>query len=146
VTAGQYDDGNGRVPFADLTQEIEPFEIGQPEVEDHEVRLGCELLQGGSRVGGFQHLVTLGGEAHTQQLADGGLVIDDEQTERRRVHATGSTSRVVSATGSVTVNTAPERSERLPATTRPCMASMNPRDTASPRPVPARTLSSLCTR
>ena len=146
IPARQHDDGDGRVALADLAQKIQAFQIGKAEIQDHKVGLGVELLQGSARAGRLQHLVTLRIEAHAQKLADGGLVVDHEQAERCCVHAAVSSCRAAGASGRVMVKTAPLRSERLPATMRPCIASMNPRETARPRPVPARTVSSFCTR
>ena len=53
---------------------------------------------------------------------------------------------VAAGIGSRIVSTAPLRSNRLAAAIVPCMASINPREIASPRPVPARTWSPFCTR
>src|SRR5438876_1239389 len=74
------------------------------------------------------------------------LVVNDKDAERRRAHAAASRRSGSLATGSLIVKIAPWRSERLVAIMDPFMASIKPREMASPSPVPGRTWSLFCTR
>ena len=82
----------------------------------------------------------MGAEPHAQQFADRRLVIDHENLERERRSCGGvQPLRSGLGTGRVMVKTAPGRSARFAAVIVPPMASIKPREMASPRPVPART-------
>ena len=111
-----------------------------------EVRLLAHVIEGSPAVRCFDHAIALGTQSHPQQLSDRRLVVDDEHAERGRVHAAVSSRSAPTGTDRRMVNTAPGRSLRLAAVIVPCIASMKPREIASPRPVPARTWSPFCTR
>src|SRR5262249_37606428 len=96
-------------------------------------------LERGLAVRRLEDLVALGGEAHAQELADGRLIVDHQHLDRGGAHAAVSSGLASAATGSRMGNTAPPRPVRVAAVMVPGIASMNPREIASPSPVPART-------
>ena len=120
-------------------KQLKPLHVGEAEVEDHEIRLVGHELEGGLGVRGIHGLIALGLEPHAQQFADRRLVVDHKNLEGRCAHAAVSSRAAGLGTGSAMVNTAPGRSARLAAVIVPPMASMKPREMASPSPVPART-------
>src|SRR5579872_5245155 len=102
--------------------------------------MALELVECRSSVFSFQYLKSLGRQARAQKTANGGFVIDHKNVLQcgAGIHATFSRSTVSPAgTGKLMVKMAPLRSVRLPATIEPPIASTNPRQIASPRPVPA---------
>src|SRR5262249_1493526 len=98
-------------------------------------------IERGFAVRRFQRLITLRGQAHAQQFAYGGLVVDHQHAERSSTHAAASRRWPSRGIGRLMVNAAPLRSVRFAATMVPCIASTKPREMASPSPVPARTWS-----
>src|SRR5689334_4832942 len=99
------------------------------------------MLQRSSPVLGLDDLIPICCQAGSQKAADCRLVVDNENFQRSGVADHAAISVVAArsaATGKLIVNTAPDRSARLPATIMPPMASTKPRQIASPRPVPAR--------
>src|SRR5262245_59059923 len=127
-------------------QEVQTIDVGEAQVQAEEGRLFGKQQKGSLAIRCLEHLVTLRAKPHAQQLADGGLVIDDEDFHQSRTHAATLCWFVGLGTGRVIVNTAPERSVRFAAVMVPCRASMNPREIARPSPVPARTWSPLRAR
>ena len=115
------------------------LDIRQAEIEDDQGRILRQQFQRDLAVGGFQDLVALGAQAHPQQLADRRLVVDDQDLDRRGVHAAVSSASDAAGIGRRMVRMAPLRSLRLVAAIVPCIASTKPREIASPRPVPGRT-------
>src|SRR5207244_3621798 len=105
-----------------------------------------QQLERGLAVRRFQDFVALRAQPHAQQLTDRRLVVDHQNLERCRAHAAVSNRSTAGGIGSLIANTAPLRSLRFAALIVPCMASMKPREIASPRPVPARTWSPFSTR
>src|SRR5262249_26004445 len=134
------------VAGADGAQELQALDVGEPEVENDEARLARQQLQRHLAVERLDHLVAVGAQSHAQELADGRLVVDDQDAQRGGAQAAVSRRAVCTGTGSRMVKTAPVRSVRLAAVMVPCIASTKPRDMASPRPVPASTWSPLCAR
>ena len=123
-----------------------PLHIRQAEVENDEVGLLREVLERRLAARSIEHLVSLRAKPHAEELADGRLVIDHEDTDGWSAHAASSNVSASVVTGRVMVNTAPGRSDRFPAAMVPPMASMKPREIARPSPVPARTRSPFCAR
>ena len=99
---------------------------------------------------GLDHHVALAAKTGAQEAQDRRFVIDHEDAERAGAcgHSNGlfQPARRRPDTGSVMVNTAPERSVRLVAVMVPCIASTKPRQIARPSPVPARRRSAPPTR
>src|SRR5258707_672587 len=138
-----------RYPFvarADRPQRVEALDVRQSEIENNQIRLLRQQLQGRLAVGSLQNFIALGGQPHAQELADRSLIIDNQNLGRSSIHAAVSSRWDGAGTGSLIVNTAPVRSVRFAAEIVPCMASMKPREIARPRPVPARTWSTLRAR
>src|SRR5262249_9118518 len=147
VPAARQDrDRHALVARAQGAQEVEALHVGQPEIENDQIRLLLQELQRGLAVRRFQHLIALRGEAHAQQLANRGLVVDHQDLERGRAHAAVSSCLACGGIGSLTENTAPGRAVRFAALMLPCIASTKPREMARPNPVPARTPSPLVAR
>ena len=125
--------------MAQGSQQLQAIDIREAEIEDHEIGLPGEQLERRLAVRRIQHLVALGGEPHAQELADGRLVVDDQDLQGARAHAAASANSADCVTGRVIVNAAPLRSVRFAAVIVPCMTSTKPREIESPSPVPART-------
>src|SRR5262249_34076558 len=97
----------------------------------------------------FNDLVALGAKAGTQEASDGRLVVNHEHTQGRgAAHwpIAASTGRASVATGKINVKIAPDRSRRFSASIEPPIASIKPRQIATPNPVPARCRSCARTR
>ncbi len=139
AAAREHDDRDVFVAPADHPKKLDALDVRKAEVEDDQVGVLVQQLEPGFAVGGLQDVMPLRAQPHTQELADGRLIVDDQHTERRGGHAAVSSCRGSAGTGSVIVKTAPLRSVRLAALTVPCMASTKPREMARPRPVPAWT-------
>ncbi len=139
AAAREHHDRHALVLAAQQAQELEPLHVRQAEIEDDQVRLARRELERRLAVRRLEDLVALRAQPHPQQLADRRLVIDDQDAEWGGAHAALSTFLTAAGTGSVIVNTAPDRSVRFAAVMVPCMASTKPREIASPSPVPART-------
>ena len=78
VLGGQHDDRHARFG-ADDAADLDARQLGQHQVEQDEVRaLGTELGQGLAAVGGGDDPESVGFERVDQRLAQGGLVVDDE--------------------------------------------------------------------
>src|SRR5260370_30021780 len=122
------------------------LDIRQAEIENDQCGLLGQQFERELAVRGFQNLVTLRAQPHPQQLADRRLVVDDQDLDRRGVHAAVSNTSDAAGIGSRMVSTAPLRSVRLSAEMVPCIASTKPREIASPTPVPGRTCSPCCPR
>ena len=137
AAAREHDNGHVFALSPDFAQEIEPLHVRQPEIEDDEIGRLCHQLERRLGIWRVDGLVALRAQSHAQQFADWRLVVDDQHSEGRSGHAAVSRCSAGLGTGSVTVKTAPGRSERLPATMVPPMASTKPREIASPSPVPA---------
>src|ERR1700681_3700934 len=115
------------------------LDIRQAEIENDQRGLLGQQFERSLAVGGFQNFVALGAEPHPQQLADRRLIVDDQDLDRRGVHAAVSSAADAAGIGSLMVSTAPLRSVRFAAEIVPCIASTKPREIASPSPVPGRT-------
>src|SRR4051794_19558234 len=122
------------------------LDIGQTEIENDQRRILRQQFERVPAIGSLEHVVALRAQPQPQQFADRRLVVNDQDSYWRGVHAAVSSACVPAGIGSRMVNTAPLRSARLAAKIVPCMASTKPREIASPRPVPARTWSPFCTR
>src|SRR5262249_52860071 len=122
-----------------LSEQFQSLDIGEPEIENNQIRIAPQQIKGRLAVRCFQDFITLRAQSHSQQLADRWLVIDDEDFKRGSAHAAVSNCSPAGGIGSLIANTAPLRSLRFAALIVPCMASMKPREIASPSPVPART-------
>src|SRR5882757_10713714 len=120
--------------------------IRQAEIENDQCGLLGQQFERDLAVGGFQYLVTLRAQPHSQQFADRRLIVDDQDLDRRGVHAAVSSAVDAAGIGSRMVSTAPLRSARFAAEIVPSIASTKPREIASPRPVPGRTWSPFCAR
>jgi hypothetical protein len=101
---------------------LDTVHVRQTKVQDHQVeRCRTRSAQCRSAVGDGMHLVAASPQVDTERLAQLGLVLDDEDGGH--------------ALGMVTVMVRPPpgvwEGSRLP-----CMASVNPRAIASPRPTP----------
>ena len=115
-----------------LSQELVARHVGQAEIEDDEV--GQALAQPLARLAAvrrFDDLEALCAERGAQELADRRLVIDHQDAHGGRAHAAASIG-LAAARACVIVNTAPERSVRLPAVMVPPIASTKPRQTPGP--------------
>src|SRR4051812_7493367 len=129
----QHDDRQA-APAADLLADLEAAAVGEDEVEDHDVgradRDGVErlLLRRGLRdpeARAAQH--------DPQAAEDLGLVVDDEDVGAALGHA-GASGRPA---GRLTAKLAPCPLTGRCRSSRPPLASTNPRLIASPRPAPA---------
>src|SRR5262249_5158847 len=128
----------------ELLQRLGAIHVTEPEVEDDEIRRSpAREFDGLGRRLGLVDLVALRREAGAQEATDRRLVVD-HQNARRAGHATGAGApwaAIISGTGKVIVNRAPERSARFVAAMRPPMPSTKPREIERPSPVPAGRLS-----
>jgi hypothetical protein len=138
-STGQHNDRNALVARTYHSQQFESLDVGEPEIENDQIRLSRQQIKGCFAVRCFQDFIALRAQSHSQQLANGRLVIDHQDFEWSSVHAAVSSCSVWGGIGSLIANTAPERSVRFAAVMVPCMASTKPREIARPRPVPART-------
>src|SRR3954454_13519311 len=120
--------------------------IREAEIENDQVWFLAEELKRSLASGRLENLIALGRKAHFQKLADGRLVIDDQNLRWRGGHAAVSNFCISAGMGSLIVNTARVRSVRFPAMIVPCIASTKPREIANPSPVPARTWSAFLAR
>src|SRR6476659_9089765 len=121
----------------DDPEEIVALDVGQTEIEDENIDvLSVQDRESRAPARSFQHVISLSRQSNAQEPPDRRLVVGHANPDGN-AHATF--SRLVScagAAGMVSVKTAPLRSLRLEASSRPPMASARPRAMASPRPVP----------
>ena len=69
----------------ELLQDLEPVHAGHLDVEEDEVwRFTLDELDAFVAGGGLQHLVAFVFENHPQRVADGGLVVDDQDARLQR--------------------------------------------------------------
>src|SRR5437879_2134220 len=120
--------------------------VGKTEVQNDQRRVLLQKLQGNLAIGSFNDVITLCAQTHPQQFADRWLIVDHHYLERCGVHAAVSNILTPMGIGNLIDIAAPLRSVRFAAEIVPCMASMNPREIARPRPVPARMWSPFCAR
>ena len=76
AAARQDHDRHAFVARADRSQQIEALDVRQSEIEDDQVRLLLQQLQGRLAVSSLQNFVALRGQPHVKELANGALVID----------------------------------------------------------------------
>ena len=86
---------------------VRALHVRQAEIEDDEVGLLGEQFERDLAVRRFEHLVALGAKPHAQQLADGRLVVDDQNLQGSGAHAAVTRFRSAAGTGRLIVNTAP---------------------------------------
>ena len=146
AAARQHHDRHAVVAAADHAQQFVALDIRQAEIENDQCRVLREQFQRQLAVGGFEDLIALRAKPHPQQLADRRFIVDDHDFYRRGVHAAVSSALEAAGIGRRMVSTAPLRSARFAAKILPCIASTNPREIASPSPVPGRTWSPFCAR
>src|ERR1700730_2462640 len=124
-----------------------PLHIGQAEIKNDKIRcLLAQKIESHLSIRSFDDLIPMRRKPHTQQFTNGRLIVDDKDAERRRAHAAVSSRSGSPATRRPVVNMAPRPSGRFAAMMVPFMASIKPREMASPSPVPGRTWSLFCTR
>ena len=106
-----------------LAHQILTIDVGQTEVENDHVGLCTQnFVPGGAPGRRFYDLIAVRRQTRLQQPSNGRLVVDHEDTDRKRFHATSSrcgapvlVAASVEGTGSVMVKLAPVRSVRLAA-------------------------------
>ena len=146
AATGEHHDRQALLAVTYPAQELQSVNIGEAKIEDDEIWFLGQQLERRLAIGRVQHIIALGREPHPQELADRRLVVDHQDFDPSGTHSVVSTNSPCAGTGSLIVKTAPVRSARLAAPIVPSIASTNPREIASPRPVPARTWSPFCTR
>src|SRR5262245_21770724 len=95
------------------SEQLQSVDIGETEIKDHEIRPLRQKLERLSAVRRIQYIVSLRGQPHAQELADGRLIVDDQDLQGARAHATARAKSADCPIGSVMVNTAPDRSVRF---------------------------------
>src|SRR4051794_10603663 len=129
----EHDDREG-APAAHLLADLDTAAVGQDEVEDHDVgRAHGDGVEGLPLRRGLRDLETRGAQDDPQAAEDLGLVVDDEDVRAALRHA-GASGREA---GRLTAKLAPCPSTGRCSSSRPPLASTNPRLIASPRPAPA---------
>ncbi len=79
AVGGDHDDGQLGLALLDLRQQLEAALAGQGEVEEHEVEVVLvKHAQSLFAVGGHVDRIAFQREQHFKRLADGGLVVDDQ--------------------------------------------------------------------
>src|SRR5659263_347858 len=166
---GQHDDGDPAPP-AQRPEHVHTVDVGEAEVEDHDVRMAASGRVDGSRAGARDnHLVPLGAERDGECPGKARVVLDDQHPchgwllspwrAAASVTPSGTPGSAAgarpSATGSAITTVSPPPGVSSTSMVPP-IASTNPRATArpSPRPWPegaspsrwnARKISALCT-
>jgi len=74
---GRYHDDRHSGTAAQATAHLPSVQIGQPQVQQHQVGCGCS--QGIGTVGHQVHVEALALQAGAQRLTNGGIVLDDQQ-------------------------------------------------------------------
>src|SRR5258705_4356215 len=87
ATARQHDYGSVFASCTDRSQEIVAVDIGKAEIEDDEIGRLSEEFERRLAVRRLEDVIALGGKTHPQKLADGRLIVDHQNLERRGVHA-----------------------------------------------------------
>src|SRR6266478_10073304 len=82
ATARQNHDRYAFVACADRPQQVEALDVRQSEIENNQIRLLRQQLQGRLAVGSLQNFIALRCQPHAQELADRALVIDHKDLGR----------------------------------------------------------------
>ena len=79
VTGGDDDGGHLLGQVAELLQHLQPIHVGQPQVQEDQVRaVGEEQGQALLAAGGGDGLIVVGGEGAADKVADGVVILDDQ--------------------------------------------------------------------
>jgi len=125
---GDDDDRHVDAAGAELRQDVQPVAVGQPHVQEHEVRPPARHLRQRACGGlGLDHRERAIGEKLAHELADGGVVVDDEDgsghgracTICERIIAGSMRNRQCAAAPRPTVNPAAAPASEPPPATPP---------------------------
>ena len=144
AVARRQDEDRGRGLAPDTADHDQAVLVRQPEIEHDEVGpLALPSLRRGREVGGLDDFVVVPAQEHGDRSTGRFVILDQEDRgSGSRVHEASSTAFSEGAMGTSKSTARPPRELRR-ATTCPPMASMRPRTTARPIPVPRREPSPL---